>query len=188
MLECLVVAGKLNDLVLILHGKQVFIFNAIKLLWKYTDRFNTVNKKKNTFCKYSDSCSKTGFHQKHSSLQLCHIILSFSPPFNFFRYLYVCVVSVWTHRSKCRNDKSIIWGYCERTGISVRQMTLEEIKSLPLSDSCWWWWSAEVNGIQVASAQKSCQQWQHFSLAPQILDLADVKLFARSQTKFGKSK
>lgn len=46
MLECLVVAGKLNDLVLIFHGKQVFIFNAIKLLWKYTDRFNTVNKKK----------------------------------------------------------------------------------------------------------------------------------------------
>lgn len=68
------------------------------------------------------------------------------------------------------------------------QMTLEEIKSLPLSDSCWRWWSAEVNDIQVASAQKSCQQWQHFSLATQILDLADVKLFARSQTKFEKSK
>lgn len=172
MLECLVVAGKLNDLVLISHGKHVFIFNAIKWLWKYTDLFNTVNKKKILFVNILILVQKLDFTK--STALSNHIVI-------FFRYLYVYVVYVWTHGSKCHNDKSIVWGYWDFSEID--RWPWRKIKSLPLSDSCWRWWSAQVNDIQVASAQKkSCQQWHHFSLAPQILDLADVKLFARSQT------
>lgn len=149
----------------------------------------SIKKKKKTFCEYSDSCSKTGFYQKHSSFQLCHIILSFSPPF-VFSDICMCMLYMYEHIGANVAMTSQLFGdIVKELGFQWDwQMTLEEIKSLPLSDSCWRWWSAEVNDIQVASAQKSCQQWQHFSLAPQILDLAGVKLFARRQTKFEKSK
>lgn len=92
MLECLVVAGKLNDLVLILHGKHVFIFNAIKLLWKYTDLFTTVNKKEILFVNILIPVQKLDFTKSTapvgSVISYCHLVLP-----SFFQ-IFGCVCCI----------------------------------------------------------------------------------------------
>lgn len=96
MLECLVVAGKLNDLVLILHGKHVFIFNAIKSLWKYTDLFNTVNKKKKLFVNILIPVQKLDFTKStapfSSVMSYCHLVLP-----SFFPDICMCMLYMYEH-------------------------------------------------------------------------------------------